>query len=71
MSLTNHLASMPRRPAANTPGSQEPAATADPSWTVVASRRAGKAVIMLAGAVLVLSAITAFKVWMWWPQGHY
>lgn len=73
MSLTVHLASIPRRSVANRPAAQQPAtpATTESSWAVLALKRTGKAVIILAGVVLLLSAITAFKVWMWWPQGHY
>jgi len=68
MSLTAHLASMPRRAEATASEESIPerSRVVKPNWVASAIRRAAKALVMLTG--VVLGAITTFTLWMWWPQ---
>jgi hypothetical protein len=73
MSLTAHLASMPRRSVQTVSIARDCAGpiTRQRSRVSVVIRRFAKGALMLTGVVLALFAIIAFKAWMWWPQGHY
>jgi hypothetical protein len=72
MSLTIHLASMPRRPTAKTPSAQVSGipVKADSSGALVVFRRVIEVTIRVTGMILAFGAIIAFKIWMWLPQGH-
>lgn len=67
MSLTAHLASMPRRSEANAAAQpiSERSLTVEPHGATAVTKHVGKALVMLTGVVVVIGAITAFKIWMW------
>ena len=67
MSLTVHLASMPRRSGANAAAQpiSEKSLTVEPHGAPAVIKRVGKALAILIGVVVVIGAITAFKIWMW------
>ncbi len=67
MSLTVHLASMPRRSEVNAAAQpiSERSLTGEPHRAAAVIKHVGKAMVMLTGVVVVIGAITAFKIWMW------
>ena len=70
MSLTAHLDRMPRRSAENAAATPELAGpmTAGAARLPSVINRVLRGAVALAGMSLVLVAITAFNVWVWWPR---
>ena len=66
MSLTAHLASMPRRKKeASAEQTSAPLVAEQSSRAAIQNRRFGKFVILSLGGALIAGAIIAFGIWMW------
>lgn len=72
MSRATHLASMIRRPIRERSAVPETGSRIieRSSRAAIAIRHVGEVVITLSAIFLVVGAVTAFKVWMWWPHIH-
>ena len=68
MSLTAHLASMPRRNLSEALQTQNVSTATKP--LLVATKQIVKIALTLMVVALIIAAITAFNIWMWLPQGR-